>query len=134
MRTFLRFKLKARSHCSDNENDNDKDARNAFYWLNERVRTLRGAIQPIECILFASGSFLFSLSLQCDSAFTLMYCNAPDFLGYFYLVCNGSVAQFVCGSQSFVWNQTIAYQPYWNQSVSDKYLDLKLLLQLFSLD
>ena len=36
--------VKAKSHCSDN-------ADNAFYWLNER---LRGAIQPIECVVFAS--------------------------------------------------------------------------------
>ena len=27
---------------------------NLFYWLNECVRILRRAIQPIECVLFAS--------------------------------------------------------------------------------
>ena len=31
---------------------------------------MHGAIQPIECILFASILLLFLLSLQCDSAFT----------------------------------------------------------------
>ena len=52
--------IKAWSHCS------------AFYWLNERVRILHGVIQPIECVLFASWSLSFSLSLQWDRVFTLM--------------------------------------------------------------
>ena len=38
-------------------------------WLNKSGRTLGGAIQPIECVLFASLSLSFSLSLQCDLAF-----------------------------------------------------------------
>ena len=31
---FNRNILKAESHCSDNENDDDHDKENAFYWLN----------------------------------------------------------------------------------------------------
>ena len=47
--------IKARSHCSDNKNDTDNDANkeNAFHRLDEGVRILRGAIQPIVCVLFA---------------------------------------------------------------------------------
>ena len=40
----------------------------ALDWLNKCGRILRGAIQPIECVLFASLLLSFSLSLQCDLA------------------------------------------------------------------
>ena len=40
---FNRNILKAESHCSDNENDDDHDKENAFFWLNcfgtRRIRT-----------------------------------------------------------------------------------------------
>ena len=37
------------------ERERRKD--NALYWLNECVRILRGAIQPIERVLFATWSY-----------------------------------------------------------------------------
>ena len=37
-------------------------------FLNKRGHILLGALQPIECVLFALLSLLFSLSLQCDMA------------------------------------------------------------------
>ena len=46
----------------------------ALDWLNERGCILQGAIQPIECILFALWSLSFSLSLQCDLALSLGCC------------------------------------------------------------
>ena len=49
-------------------------------WLNKHGRILRGGIQPIECILFASLSF--SLSLQCDLAFTLLSSKMSRYLLY----------------------------------------------------
>ena len=45
--------------------------RERFHWLNERVRILRGAIRPIECVLLASLSL--SLSLQWDRAFKAFF-------------------------------------------------------------
>ena len=49
---FYCLNEQAKSHCSNNENDNTMQRR-PFYWLNERVRILRGAIQPIGSALFA---------------------------------------------------------------------------------
>ena len=40
----------------------------ALNWLNQRGRILHGAIQPIDCVLFAS--LALSFSLQYDSALT----------------------------------------------------------------
>ena len=54
---------------NDNENENENDIKmHALDWLNEHGRILRGAFQPIECVLSASLSLSFSLSLQCDLA------------------------------------------------------------------
>ena len=39
-------------------------------WLGKRGCILRGATQPIKCVLFVSLSLSFLLSLQCDSALT----------------------------------------------------------------
>ena len=62
------FRVKAESHCSDNENDNDHDAEYAFYWLNCSTQNMHTLIQPMECVFFALLSLSFSLSLQWDRA------------------------------------------------------------------
>ena len=49
-------------------------------WLNERGHILHEAIQPIECVLFAS----FSLSLQCDSALSCA-CGVRRFV--YLIIC-----------------------------------------------
>ena len=44
----LKCPLKARSHCSDNENAIDKHEENTFYWLSCLALNMRKLIQPIK--------------------------------------------------------------------------------------
>ena len=73
----------------------------ALDWLNKRGRILHGAVQPIECFLFATLLLSISLSLQCDQAFTV-FARSPTISIYVEHahVCSNWVSHSSMYSQS----------------------------------
>ena len=62
--------------------------RHALDWLYKRARIMYVVIQPTECILFASWSISFSLSLQCDWSFTLQNWAKKNYhLWFLWSIC-----------------------------------------------
>ena len=60
----------------------------ALDWLNEHGRILRGAFQPIECVLFALWLLSFPLSLQSELAFRAEHSN--NLYTYYNLIYSSS--------------------------------------------
>ena len=112
---------------------------------------LRGAIQPIECVLFASLSLSFSLSLQYDSAFMRDYrlCSrrrlqtwiklgiktggniapTPPQQKFFKITCNLRVARDSSSIEPV--GSLVSYQSvHWNVAIGSERMTVQIKCQL----